>query len=87
MRTRRFAIGLSVLLALAACNRPDTDPVETQRATSRIEQVPEPAVAERSRSIEGPSPELSAIDSLMWHQPDSALACLIPISTPVVETQ
>ena len=24
------------------------------------------------------SPELSAIDSLMWHQPDSALACLIP---------
>ena len=78
MRTRRFVIGLSVLLALAACNRPDTDPVETRRATSRIEQVPEPAVAERSRSIEGPSPELSAIDSLMWRQPDSALACLIP---------
>ena len=33
-------------------------------------KVPEP--------VEGPSPELSAIDSLMWHQPDSALACLLP---------
>ena len=32
-------------------------------------QVSEPA--------EGPSPELTAIDSLMWHQPDSALAVLI----------
>ena len=28
--------------------------------------------------VETPSPELSAIDSLMWSQPDSALACLIP---------
>ena len=64
MRTRHFVIGLSVLLALAACNRPDTDPVETRRATS----LPPITV----------SPELSAIDSLMWHQPDSALACLIP---------
>ena len=76
---KRFCwIGILVLLAMAACARPDTDPVETRRATSRIEQVPEPAVAERSRSIEGPSPELSAIDSLMWRQPDSALARLIP---------
>ncbi len=33
-------------------------------------QVPEP--------VEGPSKELSAIDSLLWLQPDSALACLIP---------
>ena len=32
-------------------------------------QVPE--------SVEGPSKELSAIDSLMWQQPDSALACLL----------
>ena len=64
MRTRHFVIGLSVLLALAACNRPDTDPVETRRATS----LPPITV----------SPEWSAIDSLMWHQPDSALACLIP---------
>ena len=78
MRTRRFVIGLFVLLTLAACNRPDTDLVETQRATSQIEQVPEPVVPEAHRRVEGPSPELSAIDSLMWHQPDSALACLIP---------
>lgn len=41
-------------------------------------KVPEPAVAEHGRSVEGPSPELCAIDSLLWHQPDSALACLLP---------
>ncbi len=41
-------------------------------------KVPEPAVAEHGRSVEGPSPELSAIDSLMWHQPDSALMRLLP---------
>ena len=35
-------------------------------------------VPEQGRRVEGPSPELSAIDSLMWRQPDSALACLIP---------
>ena len=64
MRTRLFVIGLSVLLALAACNRPDNDPVETRNGTS----LP-PTIA---------SQKLSAIDSLMWHQPDSALACLIP---------
>ena len=33
-------------------------------------KVPEP--------VEGPSPELCAIDSWMWRQPDSALACLLP---------
>ena len=33
-------------------------------------QVPEP--------VEGPSPELSAIDTQMWRQPDSALARLLP---------
>ena len=64
MRTRHFVIGLSVLLALAACSRPDTDPVETRHGTSLPTTIA--------------SPELSAIDSLMWHQPDSALACLIP---------
>ena len=64
MRTRHFIIGLSVLLALSACNRPDTDPVVTRHGTS----LP-PIIA---------SPELSAIDSLMWLQPDSALACLTP---------
>ena len=35
-------------------------------------------VAELCRSVEEPSPELSAIDSLMWQRPDSALACLLP---------
>ena len=28
--------------------------------------------------VEGPSVELSAIDSLLWRQPDSALTCLLP---------
>jgi len=57
-------IGILVLLVIAACARPDTDHVVTRHGTS----LP-PIIA---------SPELSAIDSLMWHQPDSALACLIP---------
>ena len=38
--------------------------------------TPSAEVAERGRSEEGPNPELSAIDSLMWRQPDSALAVL-----------
>ncbi len=67
---RMVWIGIVVFLVVAACNRPDNDLVETRRATSRIDQVPEP--------VEGPSHELSAIDSLMWRQPDSALARLIP---------
>ncbi len=37
-------------------------------ACTPSKQAPEPA--------EGPNPELSAIDSLMWRQPDSALAVL-----------
>ncbi len=45
-------------------------------ACSPSVKVPEPEVAEQNRSIEGPSLELSAIDSLMWRQPDSALAQL-----------
>ena len=57
-----FVIGF--LFALVAC---------TEKT-----QVPEPAVAEHGRSVEGPSPELCAIDSLMWHQPDSALMRLLP---------
>ena len=52
------------MLALAACSRPDTDPVETRHGTSLPTTIA--------------SPELSAIDSLMWRQPDSALARLIP---------
>ena len=57
-----FVIGF--LFALVAC---------TEKT-----QVPEPEVAEPGRSVEGPSPELCAIDSLMWHQPDSALMRLLP---------
>ncbi len=45
-------------------------------ACSPSVKVPEPEVAEQNRSIEGPSLELSSIDSLMWKQPDSALAQL-----------
>ena len=37
---------------------------------------PSVKVPEDTRSVEGPSLELSAIDSLMWRQPDSALAQL-----------
>ena len=58
-----------VLLAVAACARPDNDPVETRHGTSQIKQVPEP--------VEGPSFALSAIDSLMLRQPDSAFALLL----------
>ena len=61
---RMVWIGIVVFLVVAACARPDDDPVKTRRATS----LPPTTV----------SPELSAIDSLMWCQPDSALACLIP---------
>ena len=39
-------------------------------ACNSKKQVPDP--------VEGPSPELSAIDSLMWSQPDSALLRLLP---------
>ena len=38
--------------------------------------TPSAEVAERGRSEEGPNPQLSAINSLMWRQPDSALAML-----------
>ena len=38
-------------------------------ACNSNKQVPEP--------VEGPSKELSAIDTLMWQQPDSALAVLM----------
>ena len=37
-----------------------------------------PKVPEAHRSVEEPSLELCAIDSLMWQRPDSALACLLP---------
>ena len=55
---------LVMLAAFVACTRPS--------------QAPELEVAEQSRSIEGPSQKLVAVDSLMWRQPDSALALLLP---------
>ncbi len=61
------------LLAVAAC-------------TSKT-KVPEPAVAEHGRSVEGPTPELLAIDSLLWHQPDSALTCLLPCFDTCIDTK
>ena len=67
-----------MLAMLMACNQPEDALVETRHGTSQIEQVPEPAVPEDHRRVEGPSLALSAIDSLMWRQPDSALALLLP---------
>ena len=61
------------LLAVAAC-------------TSKT-KVPEPAVAEHGRSVEGPTAELLAIDSLLWHQPDSALTCLLPCFDTCIDTK
>ena len=46
-------------------------------ACSPSVKVPEPVAAEPGRSVEGPSLELSAIDSLMWRQPDSALTVML----------
>ena len=65
-RNVRYIVLLFLLsfALLCACQRHDIDPVETRRATSLPTTIA--------------SPELSAIDSLMWRQPDSALTCLIP---------
>ena len=52
-----------VLALLSACARPEDDLVETRHGTS-LQTVA--------------SPTLSAIDSLMWRQPDSALTRLLP---------
>ncbi len=61
---KRFVwIGIVVFLVVAACARPDNDLVETRFIAS-------PTIVA--------SPELSSIDSLMWRQPDSALALLLP---------
>ena len=57
-----FLIGLAMLVA---CSKP-----------TKVE-VPEPAVAEPSRSVEGSTLVLSQIDTLMWHHPDSALAVMM----------
>ena len=72
---RKSFIGMLMLglLAVAAC-------------TSKT-KVPEPAVAEHGRSVEGPTAELLAIDSLLWHQPDSALTCLLPCFDTCIDTK
>ena len=57
-----FLFGLAMLVA---CSQP-----------TKVE-VPEPVVAEPCRSVEGPTIALSQIDTLMWHQPDSALAVMM----------
>ena len=62
MNTHGYIVLMILLAILTACNGD--------------KQVPEPAVPEASRSIEGPTKELSVIDSLLWRQPDSALAVL-----------
>ena len=70
---RVWRIGFLALAFLVACNG--------------NKQAPEPEVAEHGRSIEGPSLELSAIDSLLWRQPDSALTCLLPYFDTCKDTQ
>ena len=78
MNTCWKVIGILLgMLLMAACARPDDDLVETRHGTSQIKQVPEPAVPEDHRRVEGPSQKLQAIDSLMWRQPDSAFALLL----------
>ena len=62
---KRLVLIVLVLVALLAACTPK-------------KQVPELEVAEQSRSVEGPSEALSAIDSLMWQRPDSALTLLLP---------
>jgi hypothetical protein len=64
MKRNVFIMGVLFVLALmVACNHLNDRSVETRRGTS----LPTSA-----------SPELCAIDSLMWHQPDSALMRLLP---------
>ena len=59
MKCRLFIGFLFGMVLLSAC-------------TSKV-KAPGPAVAEHGRSVEGPSPKLSAIDSLMWQQPEVML--------------
>ena len=66
MKCRLFIGFLLGMVLLSAC-------------TSKV-KAPGPAVAEHGRSVEGPSPKLSAVDSLMWQQPDSALAVMLEFS-------
>ena len=65
MKQRAQIAILLVAVVLAACNRP----VETRFIASPDPNVSPAAIA---------SPELSAVDSLMWQRPDSALMRLLP---------
>ncbi|MBR0177423.1 MAG: hypothetical protein IJQ11_08340, partial [Bacteroidales bacterium] len=64
---RTVSIGLFLLLALASCHGPFGT---RSNASSDTVVSPEPQSPQRS--------QLLAIDSLMWQQPDSALALLLP---------
>jgi len=71
---KRLLFILPLLTLLLACCTPQ---VETTEPT-----VPDtvPELVEGVEGVEGPfqaSPALSTIDSLMWHQPDSAFALLL----------
>ena len=56
---------------LAACTSvPEPERSLSPRLLSKVE-------ASKGRRVEGPTPALQAIDSLMWQQPDSALRALM----------
>ena len=70
MKSKLFAIGL-FLFALAACIHLDDRSVETRLATPNTSYF---IASPENIALQ----ELSAIDSLMWQRPDSALCCLLP---------
>ena len=59
----RWSIGFLLIVLCVACT-PST-------------KIVEPEVPEVPRRVEGPTQELAAIDTLMWHHPDSALAVMM----------
>ncbi len=59
----RWSIGFLLIVLCVACT-PST-------------KIVEPEVPEAPRRVEGPTQELAAIDTLMWHHPDSALAVML----------
>ena len=70
---RMLSLGLLLLSLLAACTpKGDDGLVETRHGTSLPTMV---------------SPELAAVDSLLWQQPDSALTCLLPYFDTCKDTQ
>ena len=63
MKPYQIILILVFALMVACTPKGDNGKVETRHGTS-LQTMPSPA--------------LSAVDSLMWRQPDSALACLLP---------